>query len=90
MLRVSLGTRGNGSKRKINAKDRSGVLTDKNCTTHNSGNTAAQEAVQHHGKRFVNDDVGEQQGDEDPMLSAVEQREDSFCVFVLRFVGVAG
>lgn len=24
------------------------------------------------------------------MLSAVEQLEDSFCVFVLRFVGVAG
>lgn len=89
-LKVSLGARGNGNKQTINDKDGPGVLTDKNCTTHNSGNTAAQEAVQHHGKRFVDDDVGEQQGDEDPMLSAVEQLEDSFCVFVLRFVGVAG
>lgn len=88
--KVSFRTRGNGSKPRINDKDRPGVLTDKNCTTHNSGNAAAQEAVQHHRKRFVNDDVGEQQGDEHPMLSAVEQREDSFCVFVLRFVGVAG
>lgn len=34
------------------------VLTDKDCAAYDSGNTTAQEAVQYHGERFVDNDVG--------------------------------
>lgn len=65
------------------------MLTDKDCTAYDSGNTAAQEAVQYHGKRFVNNDVGKQQGDQNPMFSPVEQSKNSCRVLVLRLGRVA-
>lgn len=58
-------------------------LTNEDRATNNGCDTATEGAVENDGKRFIDDDVGQEQGDENPVLSLVEELENSFGVLVL-------
>lgn len=63
--------------------------TDENCAAYDGSNTSAQCPVQHDRKRFVDDDVRQEQGDEYPVFSFVEQVENSLRALMLRFGDIA-
>lgn len=50
-----------------------GARTDQDCTADNGGDTSAETAVEHDRKRFVDDDVGEEERDKHPMFPLVQE-----------------
>ena len=69
---------------------RAGTRTDQNSAADNGRNASAETAIEHDGERLVDDDVGEEEGDEDPVLALAEQVEDLVGALAaeMRFVGV--
>lgn len=62
--------------------------TDENGTADDGGDTTAEGAVEDDGERLVDDDVGEEQGDEYPVLALVEEIEDTLGILMLRLFGI--
>lgn len=63
--------------------------TDENSTSDNGSDATAEGAVEDDRKRLVDDDIGEEQRDEDPVLALVEEIEDASGILMLRLFGIA-
>ena len=64
--------------------------TDQDSAADYSSDASAETAVEHDGERLVDDDVGEEKRDEDPVLALVQQIENLAGAFPaeMRFVDV--
>lgn len=70
-------------------RPRVGMHTDKHSTANNGSYASAKSAIQYHRQRLVDNHIGQEQRDQNPVFSPVQQLEDSFRVLMMGFGWIA-
>jgi hypothetical protein len=50
----------------------SGFRTDESGTAHDGSNSTSETSIEYHGQRFINDDIRQQQGHENPVFAGIQ------------------